>query len=112
MKTKFNPWSKNLQYVVDNISDLTTISNVVLTAVNGDGYFQVKNQTTDPTAPISGDGFKLYADSSGILTWKGENGYTVKFNSSSNTNDRTYILPDGQGTFLIKEGLIAFPKHF
>lgn len=73
----------------------TTGGNLVGTA--GSGFVGYISQSTAPSTPASG--FRLYANSSGLFSWKGTNGFQRIFDGASSTADRTYTLPDASGTF-------------
>lgn len=68
-----------------------------LTGTAGAGYHGYIAQSSAPTTPSTG--FRLYANSSNALSWKGANGFVRVFDGTSNTADRTYTLPDASGTF-------------
>lgn len=67
-----------------------------LTGTGGNGFFGAIKQSSKPSTPS--DGFRLYADSSGRLSWIGENGYVRTFDGTANTADRVYTLPNNNGT--------------
>lgn len=53
-------------------------------------------QATAPATPTAG--FRLYADATHRLSWKGQNGFVRTFDGVANTADRTYTLPNASGT--------------
>jgi hypothetical protein len=53
-------------------------------------------QATAPATPTAG--FRLYADASHRLSWKGQNGFVRTFDGVANTANRTYTLPNASGT--------------
>lgn len=67
-----------------------------VTGIGGAGFFGAISQSSAPSTPVSG--FKLFADSTNRLNWKGTNGFLRIFDGTSNTADRAYILPDSSGT--------------
>lgn len=52
-----------------------------------------------PATPSSG--FTLYANSSNALSWVGANGFTRTFDGTTNTANRSYVLPDASGIVLL-----------
>lgn len=63
------------------------------------GFVGFQSQTTNPATPSNG--FRLYANSANALSWIGNNGYIRTFDGTSNTGDRTYILPNASGTIAL-----------
>lgn len=61
-------------------------------------YLQVPNQTAPSTPTTAG---RLYWDSSNRLSWIGTNGFTRTFDGTSNTANRTYVLPDVSSTLVM-----------
>ena len=53
-------------------------------------------QASAPATPTAG--FRLYADATHRLSWKGQNGFVRTFDGVANTADRTYTLPNASGT--------------
>lgn len=64
--------------------------------LGGSGYQGFVSQSSAPGTPTSG--FRLYADSTNRLSWKGANGFVRTFDGTSNTADRNYTLPNASGT--------------
>lgn len=64
-----------------------------LSEVNGNGFLGLKAQTTPPTVPTSGL-VKLYANSTGRLSWLTSLGFSRTINSRPLTADRTYTFYD------------------
>ena len=60
-------------------------------------------QSAAPSTPAAG--FTLYANNSNALTWKGANGYLRTFDGTTNTADRTYTLPNNNGTIALTSNL-------
>lgn len=77
-----------------------------LTGTGGNGFFGAIKQSSKPSTPA--DGFRLYADASGRLSWIGENGFVRVFDGTGNTADRTYTLPDADVTFMRFKGSVAW----
>jgi hypothetical protein len=65
----------------------------------GAGYAELPAQSSNPATPASG--FRIFADSTGRLTWKGTNGFIRTFDGTANTADRVYTLPDAGGTMTV-----------
>lgn len=87
--------------------DIATTSSPSFAALNtigtaGNGYLSTVNQSSNPSTPASG--FKLFADSSNRLSWKGTNGFVRTFDGTANTADRVYTLPNITGTFILDQG--------
>ena len=74
-------------------------SGDTLTGTAGSGYFGAIKQSAKPSAPT--DGYRMYADASGRLSWIGESGYIRTFDGTANTADRVYTLPDTAGTIAL-----------
>jgi hypothetical protein len=70
--------------------------NVVNNGTAGAGYYGAIPQSSNPSTPASG--FRLFADSTGKLTWIGTNGFTRTFDGTANTANQTYSLPNVSGT--------------
>jgi len=84
----------------NNVNFLSGVMNAPAMAINGTGgagYFRFIPQSSAPGTP--GSGFRLFADASGRLAWKGTNGFVRTFDGVANTADRLYTLPDANGTF-------------
>jgi len=63
----------------------------------GSGFLGFNAQSISPATPSSG--FRIFANSTGLFSWEGTNGFVRTFDDSSNTADRNYTLPDASGTF-------------
>jgi len=89
-------------------------SGDTLTGTAGSGFYGAISQSSAPPTPS--DGFRLFADSSGRMAWKGTNGFLRIFDGVANTVDRTYILPDSSGTVALTSDIpkplsVLFPFH-
>ena len=76
-----------------------------LTGTGGAGFYGAIPQSSAPSTPASG--FRLYANSAGLLEWKGTNGFTRTFDGSANTADRAYTLPNSSGTIALEGTLTS-----
>lgn len=82
------------------LANAATSSNTVSTIVKRDslGMFAISDvlfatQGSAPSTTLSG--FKLYADASNVLSWiTGSGNIITKIDTSANTANRTYTLPD------------------
>jgi len=70
-----------------------------ITGTGGLGFFGAIAQASTPFAPASG--FRLFADSSGRFSWVATNGLVRTFDATGNTTNRSYTLPDYDGTFIL-----------
>ena len=77
-----------------------------LTGTAGSGFFGAIPQSSAPSTP--GSGFRIYANASGLLEWKGTNGFTQTFDGSANTANRAYTLPNSSGTIAVEGSLTTF----
>ena len=77
-----------------------------LTGTAGSGFFGAIPQSSAPSTP--GSGFRIYANASGLLEWKGTNGFTQTFDGSANTANRAYTLPNSSGTIAMEGSLASF----
>ena len=59
----------------------------------------LRPQNPAPGAPDAG--LSLYANGSGLLAWKGANGFVRVFDGAAITADRTYTLPNKSGTIAL-----------
>lgn len=87
----------NLKANTSALSGYLPITGGVLTGTAGNGKVTFPTQSATPATPANG--FSLYADATNRLSWKGANGYVKVFDGVANTADRTYTLPDANGTF-------------
>ena len=76
-----------------------------LTGTGGSGFYGAIPQSSAPSTPASG--FRLYANASGLLEWKGTNGFTRTFDGAANTADRAYTLPNSSGTIALEGTLTS-----
>ncbi len=83
--------------LTSDLSSYLPIAGGTLTGTGGSGFIGFPLQSSAPSTPASG--FRLYADSSNAFSWKGSNGFVRTFDGTSNTADRSYILPDASGMF-------------
>jgi len=67
-----------------------------ITGTAGAGFIGLIPQSANPATPTSG--VVVYARSTGALSWKGTNGFERSFVGTGLTADRTYTLPDANGT--------------
>lgn len=70
------------------------------------GYVGLLPQSSAPATPLSG--VRLYARSTGALSWKGANGYERSFVGTGLTANRTYTLPDSSVTLAGLENAQTF----
>ena len=70
-----------------------------LSPADGTGFLGFPNQSAPPAPP--GSGFRLYSDSSGRLTWVGQDAFTRSLDGVGNTANRIYTLPDKDGTIAL-----------
>lgn len=92
-----------LQYLNDYcFNDSQPIAGGTISGVSGSGFIGFNSQSTSPVSPTNG--FKIYANGSNALSWIGTNGYTQTFNTTNNTSNRVYTLPNGNGTFALLSG--------
>lgn len=89
---------------LDDSGNILNTSNKA-TGTGGAGFHEVVAQSSAPSTPASG--FRLYADSTNRLSWKGQNGFVRMFDGTANTADRTYTLPDASGTIALTSGVPA-----
>jgi len=75
------------------------VAGDTLTGTGGAGFFGAIPQSSKPSTPASG--FRLFANSGGKLAWIGTNGFLRVFDGTANTADRTYTLPDSDGTVVV-----------
>jgi hypothetical protein len=81
-------------------------ASISLTGTGGAGYLQALAQSSNPSAPAAA-GVRLFAEASGYLAWRekvGADTFTRTFNGVL-TADRTYTLPDFNGTFATLAGV-------
>lgn len=95
------------------VSDFTSASQTVgdarylpitggtFTGTSGSGFAGFSAQIAAPSTPSTG--FRLYANSSNALSWKGANGYTRTFDGTSNTGNWSYTLQNANGTIPLLE---------
>lgn len=93
-------WASNI--------DIPGTLDVTLTATFDDVIVAGKDiryvsQGSAPSTPATG--FRLYANSSHALSWIGQNGFIRTFDGTSNTANRTYTLPDKNGTVALTSDL-------
>jgi hypothetical protein len=69
-----------------------------ITGTNGAGFIGLAPQASVPSTPTSG--VKIYARSTGGLSWIGTNGLTRTIVGTNLTADRTYSLPDADVTLV------------
>lgn len=85
----------------DTMTGQLIVPSVALSGSAGAGYVEHIRQSTKPSTPAAGNGYRLYADTNGKFSWIGENGFVRVFDGTANTADRTYVLPDASGTFVL-----------
>jgi hypothetical protein len=76
-----------------------------LSSTNGSGFVGYPAQSGTPATPSSG--FRLFADSSNRLSWRGANGFKRTFDGTANTADRAYTLQDKSGTIAHTSDLLT-----
>lgn len=72
------------------------LSGGTLSVTSGSGFVGFPAQSSNPSAPTSG--FRLFANSSGLFSWVGTNGFRRSFNATSISADRDWTLQDASGT--------------
>lgn len=95
------------------VSDFTSASQTVgdarylpitggtFTGTSGAGFAGFSAQSSAPSTPSTG--FRLYANSSNALSWKGSNGYTRTFDGTANTGNWSYTLQNANGIIPLLE---------
>lgn len=78
-----------------------SVTSITLTPTDGTGFIALASQASPPATPVAGQ--RLYGSTSG-LSWIGVNGFTRTFNAGSITANRTWALPDADGTILTTAG--------
>ena len=81
--------------------NLVYSNGATLTGTTNISLLNFATQSSAPSTPANG--FTLYSNNSGLLSWKGTNGFVRTLDGSSNTADRTYTLPNANGTFGLLE---------
>ena len=79
-----------------NLPDYLPLSGGTLT---GTTPFVGYTSGSTPSAPTSG--FRLYADTTGMFSWIGSNGFVRQFNASGITQNTTWVLPSSAGTIAL-----------
>ncbi|MCA6445477.1 MAG: hypothetical protein IM600_18765 [Bacteroidetes bacterium] len=74
-----------------------------VTGVNGNGHIHLKHQSID--AGSTGSSTTLFADVNGNLAYKNDGNPYVRFISHTNTADRSYTLPNANGTIALTSDL-------
>lgn len=82
-----------------NINSLSTAGTA------GAGFFEALTQSSNPSSPASG--FRLFANSTGALSWKRQSDGFVRTIDSTLTANRTYTLPDVTGTVALTSSNVA-----
>lgn len=90
------PGGSSGQAQVNNAGSFSGIAALLVNLVTGRLTQAGFGATTAPSTPSSG--FTLYANISHALSWIGQNGFRRTFDGTANTADRTYVLPDANGT--------------
>jgi hypothetical protein len=83
----------------------TAAPSLAVTGTAGAGFVELPEQSSAPSTPTNA--IRIYADSSNRFSWKGENGFTRTFDGTSNTTDRTYVLPDRSATVATTSGTLT-----
>ena len=91
--------------LTSDLSSYFPVAGGSLTGTGGAGFYGAIPQSSAPSTPASG--FRLYANASGLLEWKGTNGFTRTFDGSANTADRAYTLPNSSGTIALEGTLTS-----
>jgi hypothetical protein len=76
-----------------------TVASATLNGTGGLGFIHLAAQSSPPATP--GEGQNIYGASSGF-SWIGVNGFTRTFSAGSITANRTWTLPDVNGTMALK----------
>ncbi len=77
-----------------------------VTGVNGNGHIHLKHQSID--AGSTGSSTALFADVNGNLAYKNDGNPYVRFISHTNTADRSYTLPNANGTIALTSDLSPY----
>jgi hypothetical protein len=86
---------------------LENLTNVTYNSRNSPlNFLNYSAQSSNPPTPTSG--FNLFANSSGLFSWKGTNGFVRTFDGTANTADRMYTLPNNNGTIALLESTQTF----
>jgi hypothetical protein len=99
--------------IVLNSNDVTTALDYrplnnngdSITGTSGNGFLGLVNQNTNPLIPSSG--IKIFANNINDFSWIGTDGYVRTFDDTSNTGDRTYSLPNRNGTILLSGDVVS-----
>lgn len=81
---------------------VASATSATIAGTAGAGYVQFNTQSSAPSTPSTA--FRLYADATDRLAWKGSNGFIRVFDGVANTADRVYTLPDAAGTITLGSG--------
>ena len=77
-----------------------------VTGVNGNGHIHLKHQSID--AGSTGSSTTLFADVNGNLAYKNDGNPYVRFISHTNTANRSYTLPNANGTIALTSDLVPY----
>lgn len=83
-----------------NVTGNLVATSTSVNGMAGAGFVELTPQSSAPATPAANT-CRLFADSSGRLSWKGANGFVRTFDGTSNTADRMYMLPDVAGTLAL-----------
>lgn len=93
--------SNNVLKSGDTMTGALNVPTVNLTDTSGNGYVEHVRQVTPPATPASGHGYRLYSDNNGKFAYKSENGFTTTIDSTANTANQSYTLPNASGPLVI-----------
>lgn len=82
-----------------------TFTSVTLTGAAGAGFLHLPEQASKPSTPTNAA--RLYTSSGNALAWVNESGFAALLQSSGLSADRTFTLPNNDGTFALATGLAA-----
>jgi hypothetical protein len=74
-----------------------------ITGSGNNGFLGLNHQTTTPTPAVNESA--LFADANGDISWQNDTFFSTTIRTSSNTNNRTYVLPDASGTVALTSNI-------
>lgn len=85
----------------NNFSVAQTFTNsITLSATNSNGFLGLRAQATGTIATPS-SGINIYANSTGLFSWKNSAGWNRSFGNPSATADLSFTLPNSSGTLAL-----------
>jgi hypothetical protein len=88
--------SSNIWSASNTFSGGVTTNQISINGTAGAGFVSFVPQSSNPAAPASG--FRQFANSSGLFSWIGSNGFVRTFDASSITGNVTWIMPNSSGS--------------